>query len=144
MDLITVTVKYNVSTFLWNMTNPQEFWNHKLQDKIFTLAASFRSLFWGDPSTRWSNTEHFFCRTKVLWATSGILNFAFEIEGSSVHLWESQAYAEAGALVIGLWVGCFFLMDIDLLRAHFTFVRHIHPFFGICKVTKNECLCSVG
>lgn len=30
------------------------------QDKIFTLAAFLRSVFWGDPSTRWSNTEHSF------------------------------------------------------------------------------------
>lgn len=45
MDLITVTVKYNVSTFLWNMANPQEFWNHRLQAKIFTLLIS--DAFWG-------------------------------------------------------------------------------------------------
>lgn len=40
MDLITFMVKYNVSTFLWNMTNPQEFWNPKLQAKFFIVLLS--------------------------------------------------------------------------------------------------------
>jgi len=56
MVLIRVTVKYNVSTFLWNMSNPQEFWNPRLQAKIFTLLRSD----WEDPSSRWSSAEHSF------------------------------------------------------------------------------------
>lgn len=50
MDLITVTVKYNVSTFLWNMANPQKFWNHKLQAGIFTVLIS--DAFGGGPTLK--------------------------------------------------------------------------------------------
>lgn len=46
--------------FLWNITNPQTFWNHKLQAKIFTLAAYFRCYFLEGANRRWSNAEHSF------------------------------------------------------------------------------------
>lgn len=91
MDLITITVKYNVSTFLWNMANPKEFWNHELQAKIFMLLIS--DAFLGEnSSSRQSSAEHFFAHKSAVGFPSQVpvRSLAFLIEGSPVHLWNPR------------------------------------------------------